>query len=205
MPTLDEYRQILQIFQSARLRRDYSDLAAQPQYYSVSDFFFTQMYGPHDFTERDAGARRLHHFIHLVPGVRLRDVEEAVELLELTSKLDDDVARWLQALNAPFDFDEPTYECAYFQADNYEQRLYQLNLVHATLLNMHRLTNIPFLGFALRQARFVALMSGMEALHTFMVEGHTALLPVQNIRYFADTVYERELQRLNRIYASDLE
>jgi hypothetical protein len=203
MPTLDEYRQVLQFFQSTRLRRDHGDLAAQPQYQSVGDFFFTQMYGPHDFTERDAGARRLHNFLHLVPGVRLRDVEEAVELLELTSKLDEDVARWLQALNAPLTFDEPTYECAYFQADNYEQRIRQLDLVHITLLNMHRLTRIPLLGFALRRARLVALMAGLEVLHTFLVEGHTALLSVQDIRYFADAVYERELQRLDRIYANN--
>src|SRR5215475_6895958 len=93
MSTLSEYRRYLQEFQSARLRRDHADLAARPEYQAVGEFFFSEMYGPRDFSARDAGARRLRHFIHLAPGLQVRDVDQAVELMDLTYHLDDHLAQ----------------------------------------------------------------------------------------------------------------
>lgn len=200
MPTLEEYRIALQAFQSKRLRRDHADLAAIPQYARLAEFFFNEMYGPHDFSERDAGARRVHQFLHLVPGVLARDVDEMLELLDLTNQLDQDLTQRFLDHDAPLDFDEPFYEYLYCLADNYDQRLRQIHLVRAVIFNMHRLTRIPLLGMALNRAGIVARVAGIGVLHKFLMEGYASLREVQDAHYFAETVYDRESIRLNRIY-----
>src|SRR6476661_8031056 len=104
MPSQLDYNLTLQTFQSQRLRRDHADLAVQPEYRQIAEFFFEEMYGPHDFSSRDEQARRLHQFVHLAPGLAVRDVQDVLELLELTNRLDDAVAAQLSALEAPLNF-----------------------------------------------------------------------------------------------------
>src|SRR5689334_12747620 len=101
MPSQQDYKLALQAFQSQRLRRDHADLAAEPQYHQIGEFFFEEMYGPRDFSSRDEQARRLHQFVHLAPGLAVRDVQDVLELLGLTNRLDDAVALRLIELEAP--------------------------------------------------------------------------------------------------------
>src|SRR6476469_8497330 len=108
-----DYKLTLQSFQSQRLRRDHADLAVEPQYRHIAEFFFEEMYGPHDFSSRDEQAHRLHQFVHLAPGLAARDVQDVLELLELTNRLDDAVAAQLHEQEVALDFDEATYERAY--------------------------------------------------------------------------------------------
>ncbi|MCU0495587.1 MAG: hypothetical protein MUD01_28705 [Chloroflexaceae bacterium] len=200
MSSFNEYRRALQAFQSARLRRDHADLALMPQYRKLGLFFFDEIYGPRDTNDRDTGARRVHQFLHLVPGVTARDLEEVMGLLEMTNRLDDDLAERMLANNIPLPFDEALYEEQYREADNYDDRLKQLSLVKGALHDMHRLTRIPLLGGALKRAGIVARVAGLAVLHHFLVQGYEALRAVNDISYFTNTVDERELYRLNRIY-----
>lgn len=200
MTTLKQYRLALQIFQSNRLRRDYRDLAEIPQYEPVGEFFFSEIYGPRDFSRRDSEAQRLHGLLHMLPGVHLRDVEQVLDLLELTNRLDDDLARMLLARDVGIDFDEPTYERLYREADNYDARVQQLELIRSSLLNVYQLSRSPLLGLALHRSRLVARLAGLEAAHSFLVKGYDALHGVSDIVPFATTVHDRELARLNRIY-----
>jgi hypothetical protein len=119
MTTHQDYKLALQAFQSQRLRRDLADLAAEAQYQQIGQFFFDEMYGSRDFSARDDQAQRAHWFVHRVPGVTAHDVESVLALLELTNKLDDEIADGLIALGAPLDFDEAIYERAYRRADHY--------------------------------------------------------------------------------------
>jgi hypothetical protein len=197
---LRQYRLALQIFQSSRLRRDYRDLAEIEQYKQVGEFFFTEIYGPRDFSERDNGARRLQQFLHLVPGVVAEDVEQVLELLELTNQLDTQLAQLLIDGGAPLHFSEEEYETAYRQQENYDERLTQLNLIDQSLRNVFRLSHIGLLGAALRRTKLVARLAGIEAIHQFLLRGYEALRVVTDIEQFARTIYERELERLDRIY-----
>ncbi len=200
MTTLKQYRLALQVFQSHRLRRDYGDLAAIPQYGPVGEFFFTEMYGPSDFSDRDAGARRIQHVIHMLPGVHMRDVEEVLELLDLTNRLDDHLARLMVRQGTGIDFDEPTYEACYREADNYAERLRQLNLINSSTYTVFRLSRSQLLGLGLHRSRLLARLAGIEAAHNFLVKGYDAVHRVSDITLFAETVHARELARLDRIY-----
>ncbi len=200
MNTLRQYRLALQIFQSNRLRRDYRDLSEVPEYELLGEFFFNEMYGPRDFSARDQEGRRLHHFLGMLPGVHLRDLEEVLELLDLTNQLDDDLARRMMEAQVGTDFDEVTYERFYRIADKYDERLRQLSLVRHSLYNVFRLSRSALLGIALRRSRFVARLAGIGHVHTFLWRGYEALQHVATIDHFAETIYRRELDRLNRIY-----
>jgi hypothetical protein len=203
MTTLKQYRLALQIFQSNRLRRDYPDLSAIKQYHAVGEFFFTEIYGPRDFSERDNGARRLQGFLHLVPGVMAEDVEQVLELLDLTNHLDHDLALVLHGREVGLNFNEAVYEECYRRQNNYDDRLRQLKLVDRSLYDVFRLSRIGLLGTALRRTRLVAQLTGIDGIHQFLLKGYDALRPVQDITLFAQTIYDRELERLNRIYQHD--
>jgi len=200
MPSQPDYKLALQVFQARRLRRDHADLAAEAQYGELGEFVFEDLYGPHDFSARDDQARRLHHFIHLIPGMGLSDVEQVFELLALTNKLDDAVAAWLIVLDAPLDFDEAIYERAYRLADNYNDRVRQLELARTSLYNVYKLAQKPLLGAALKRTEGLAQAVGMLDIHRFLRLGYQAIQPVRDIHRFVETVMLRERDRLDRIY-----
>lgn len=195
-----DYKLALQAFQSQRLRRDLADLAAEPQYQQIGQFFFEEMYGARDFSVRDEQAQRAHWFVHRVPGVTAHDVESVLDLLELTTKLDDEITDLLIALGAPLDFDEAIYERAYRQADRYAERVRQIDLVLVALGNVHRLGRKRFLGLALQSTHVLAHAVGMGDIHSFLRLGYQAIQPVRDIARFLDTIERREKERLDRIY-----
>jgi hypothetical protein len=200
MPSQPDYKIALQRFQSNRLRRDHADLSLETQYQALGEFVFEDLYGPHDFSARDDQARRLHQFIHLIPGLGIRDVEQVFALLALTNQLDEAVAAWLAALDAPLDFDEALYERAYRLADNYAERVQQIELIRGALYNVHRLARRALLGAAFRRTQGLANATGMADIHRFLYHGYQAILPVQDIHRFVETIVLREQDRLERIY-----
>jgi hypothetical protein len=200
MPSQQDYKLALQAFQSNRLRRDHADLAAEAQYQEIGAFFFEEMYGPRDFSARDEQAHRLHQFVHLTPGLAVRDVQDVLELLELTNKLDDSVVRWLLTLDAPLDFDEATYERAYRLSANYNDRLRQLDLIRNALYNVYRMAHKPLIGAMLQRTHGLAQTLGMTDIHRFLLLGYRAIQPVRDIHRFVETIVLRERDRLDRIY-----
>lgn len=200
MPSKQEYLRALQLFQSLRLQRDHSELAAEPQFQQLGKFFFNEMYGPRDATARNEQARRLHRIVHLLPGLAAHDVQPALALLELTDRLDHAVVRQLVAIDAPADFDEPTYEWAYRLADNYHERVEQLVLIDQGLRNVHRMGRNELLGNAFERTRGMAQLIGMGDIHRFLRVGYFAILPVRDIERFITTVITWERKRLDRIY-----
>ena len=200
MATLQEIKVALQALQSKRLRRDHADLAAEKQYHDIGEFFFEEMYGPRDFSACDEQAKRLHQFVHLVPGLNVGDVQNVLELLDLTNKLDDAVVHTLIQMDAPPDFDEPLYELAYRRADNYAERVHQIELVQHSLYNVYRMAKRPLIGTVLNRIQGLAQTVGMADIHRFLRTGYNAIQPVRDIHRFVETVCVREQDRLDRIY-----
>jgi hypothetical protein len=195
-----DYKIALQRFQSNRLRRDHADLAREPQYRDIGEFFFDEMYGPRDFSARDEQARRLNQFVHLVPGIAVGDVQKVLQLLDVTNRLDDSVVVWLLELGASANFDEPLYERAYRLADNYDERVLQIDLARDALYNVYRMTRRPLVGVALERTQGLAQRVGMTDIHRFLLLGFRAIQPVRDIHRFVEAVMLRERDRLDRIY-----
>jgi hypothetical protein len=194
------YKLALQQFQSRRLRRDHADLAAEPQYQAIGEFFFNEMYGPRDYTARDDQAKRLRQFINIIPGLTIRDVEPALQLLDLSNQLDDLVVERLLASRVAIDFDEIAYNQAYRDADNYAERIQQLELVRTSLYAVFRTSSKPLIGMTLERTAPLAQVVGMGEIHRFLKAGYQAIQPVQDIHRFVETVYLREKDRLDHVY-----
>src|SRR5215211_5077257 len=150
------------------------------------------MEGPRDVSARGGQARRLQQFVHLAPGLAVGDVQQVLELLELTNRLDDGVAHWLMRLGAPIDFDEDLYERAYRLADNYDERVRQLDLVRESLYNVYRMARRPLIGMVLKRTQGLAQTVGMPDIHHFLRIGYEAIQPVRDIHRFVETVGVRE-------------
>jgi hypothetical protein len=200
MTSHQNYKLALQTFQSSRLRRDHADLAAEPQYREIGEFFFQELYGPRDFTARDEQAQRLRQFVHLAPGLAVRDVEQVLKLLALTNRLDEALIEQLIAVGAPLDFDEVLYERAYRLADNYADRVFQIDLVRDSLYNVYRMARKPLIGTVLQRTQGLARTAGMNDIHRFLRTGYQAILPVRDIHRFIETICLRERDRLDRIF-----
>jgi hypothetical protein len=194
------YKIALQQFQSDRLRRDHHDLASEPQYHLIGEFFFNEMYGPRDYSARDDQARRLRQFVNIIPGLTIRDVEPALQLLELSNQLDEAVVTKLLDLRAPLNFDEALYNQAYRAADNYAERIEQLELVRTALYNVFRTSSKPLIRLTLERTESLAHMVGMAEIHRFLRAGYEAIQPVRDIYRFVETVYLREKDRLDTVY-----
>jgi hypothetical protein len=194
------YKIALQQFQSNRLRRDHHDLASEPQYQLIGEFFFNEMYGPRDYSARDDQARRLRQFVNIIPGLTIRDVEPALQLLELSNHLDEVVVTKLLELQAPLSFDEALYNQAYRAADNYAERIEQLELVRTALYNVFRTASKPLIRLTLERTEALAQMVGMAEIHRFLRAGYEAIQPVRDIYRFVETVYLREKDRLDTVY-----
>lgn len=195
------YKLALQQFQSDRLRRDHADLAAEAQYAAIGEFFFNEMYGPRDYTARDDQARRLRQFVHVVPGLTIRDVEPALQMLDISNQLDELVVDRMIELGVAIPFDEEAYELAYLRSDNYADRVAQLDLMRTALYNVYRTANKPLIKLAIDRTEQLAHVVGMAEIHRFLKHGYHAIQPVRDIYRFVETVYVREKDRLNRIYA----
>jgi hypothetical protein len=200
MPSQLDYKHNLQAFQSQRLRRDHADLAEESQYRQIAEFFFQEMYGPNDFSSRDQQAHRLHQYVHLVPGLMAHDVQDVLELLNLTNHLDDAVVAQLLEYEAPLDFDETIYERAYRACGNYDVRKRQIQLCRSSLYNVYHMARKPLIGAVLQRTYGLAQTVGMADIHRFLRLGYQAIQPVRDIYRFVETVMLREQDRLDRIY-----
>jgi hypothetical protein len=194
------YKRALQIFQTRRLRRDHQDLARRSEYYRLAEFLFTDIYGPHDFSERDRQMNSLTPMLRRLPGLTSRDMVQIFQLLHMSDQLDELLVDQLLAMGARLDFSEDTYEAAYRLAGSYADRRRQLDEVRNVLLHVHRLARNILLGPALDSSHLLAGAAGLGEIHTFLHHGYHALRPVRNIVYFVETIDLREHERLERIF-----
>jgi hypothetical protein len=192
----------LEAFQVARLRRDFADLMVERQYQALGEFFFSELYAPRDFSERNTSARQLHAMLRAVPGVRVSSLDRALRLMELTGALDDRLAHLLLAGGIGPGFDEPAYERAYRAADAYAAREEQLRLIIATVQDVFELSRLPLIVWHMRQVQPLAQSLGFGALARFLLHSLEAVQPVRDLNRFTNTLWEREKRRLDRIYTS---
>lgn len=202
MHTRLQYKRALQVFQTRRLRRDHQDLARRSEYQRLTEFLFTDIYGPRDFSERDRQMNALTPLVRRLPGLTARDILMVFQLLTFSDALDETLVDQLIATGAGLDFNEATYEQAYRMADNYRDRLCQLDRVRETLLHVHHLARNMLLGPALDSTQLLAAATGLGEIHGFLQHGYHALRPVRRIVTFVDIVDTRERERLERIFVN---
>lgn len=180
----------LKAYQRDRFAHTYADLLASPRYAAAARFFLEELYGPRDFSERDA------QFARVVPGmVRLfpREIVDTVDTLArlhaLSEALDTQMARTLQ--DEPV-VDAPRYVRAWQQTGDVPGRERQIVLTLSVGRSLDRLTRKPLLRHSLHLMRGLARAAGLGALQQFLECGFDTFKAMGGADSFLGSVEQRE-------------
>jgi hypothetical protein len=187
-------------FQSERLARSYTDVAAQPRYRAATSFFLEDLYGPKDFSRRDASMLRiLPAMTRMLPASAVETATLAVELEALSEHLDHRVAAAL----ADGPIDDASYADAYRKASTPEERTHQIDLIVAVGERLDAVVKLPLIMASLRIMRRPARLAGLQDLQTFLEHGFEAFRAMDGAKAFLDLIRGREMQVLNRLFSGE--
>lgn len=188
----------LKHWQSERLRATYADLAAQPRYVEATDFFLGDLYGPRDFSRRDAAMLKvLPAMQRMLPASALATAALAIELEALSEDLDHRVAAAL----APGPLDAAGYAAAYRVAGTPAERARQIDLIVAVGERLDALVKKPLILSTLKLMRRPARLAGFEELQDFLERGFEAFRAMGGAKLFLGTLREREEEIARRLFS----
>jgi hypothetical protein len=185
-------------WQSRRLRMTYADLAVTPRYGEAVAFFQNDLYGPGDFSRRDADlARVIPLMVKVLPERVIATVAMATELNGLSQELDRVLLARLPRADGNFTVAE--YCKAYRRAGNFPLRRRQIRLIVeiGTALDAH--VGKPLIRTALAMMRQPARLAGMSGLQDFLERGFAAFRAMHGAREFLSTVETRETEIMEAI------
>ncbi|MEP6942926.1 MAG: hypothetical protein ABI981_08320 [Betaproteobacteria bacterium] len=188
-------------FQSLRLSATYADLEAQSRYSAAIAFFRSDLYGPGDFSRRDADlARIVPTLARMLPERALATVADAMQLSVLSQQLD----RLLLAHLAPdAELDVARYCAAYRACANPGERVRQIALIGAVGGGFEGYVRSPLLRNALFMMRVPARAAGLGALQAFLERGVAGFARMRGAAEFLGTIEARESALMHAIFAGD--
>ena len=188
----------LQHWQAERLERTYTDLASQPRYRAAVRFFLQDLYGPHDFTQRNRDLKKvLAPWEQRLPPMAYQAVLFALELENLTQELDISMVNALQGRAVT----PAAYAAAYRQVGERVRRQRQIWLVVAAGRALDALVQLPMIGTALRLARLPARLTGVRVLHEFLERGHAAFRHMGGAQELLRSIEQRETAIMQQLFA----
>lgn len=188
-------------WQARRLKNTYADLAREPRYAEPIAFFQSDLYGPGDFSRRDADlARVVPVMVRVLPEGVIATVAKAMELSRLSHELD-------RLLLAKLDPRAPLSVAAYCEAyrtcANRAERQRQIALIVDTGRSLDRYVGKPMIHSALAVMRRPARVAGLGALHDFLKRGFGAFARMGGAKMFLATIDARETALMEAIFAGD--
>ena len=197
---LDERVRAVKRYQHARFARTYADLLAQPRFTRAAQFFLDDLYGPKDFTERDAQfARIVPGLVRLFPNEIVGTVRSLGELHALSETLDSAVAAQLPGP----DIDARLYVQAWQAVGQPTARAEQIALMLAVGSALDRYTRNPMLRHSLRLMRGPARAAGLAALQSFLESGFDTFREMRGAAEFLETIASRERAMAAALFAAD--
>ncbi|MBA1147502.1 hypothetical protein H0Z60_10605 [Ectothiorhodospiraceae bacterium WFHF3C12] len=201
---LSEELEHLRDWQSRRLAFTHADLMENKRFRPAMDFFLEELYGPKDFSQRDADVERIYPImVRVLPDKALTSIAQAMELNALSHDLDAELLEQLEALGAARDITEAAYTEAYRRCDNHDSRVRQIDLIERLGTQLDHLVRHRFIRTALRLARGPAHSAGFGELQGFLERGYSAFHQMKDGEAFIKTIVERERDLLERIYAGE--
>ncbi len=188
-------------YQHRRFARTYSDLLAQPRYAQSARFFLDELYGPQDFTDRDAQfARVVPGLVRIFPHELVATVQALSELHALSETMDSAMGAELSS----FRVDAWVYAGAWQAVGRPRVRARQIELMMQVGGALDRYTRNPILRHSLRLMRGPARAAGLAALQSFLETGFDTFRAMKGAEEFLQTVANRERELAARLFAVDL-
>lgn len=199
-PGLADRVQALKRYQQQRFAKTYADLLATPRYEQATRFFLQELYGPGDYTRRDAQfARVVPTLSKLFPAEVVATVGKLARLHAISERLDTRMAQQLGALP----IDAWSYIGAWQVCGEEAERQAQVDLTIAVGDSLEQLTRKPLLRQALRMMRGPATAAGMSELQTFLETGFDTFRAMRGAGEFLQTVRQREQALAAALFATE--
>ena len=184
-------------WQAERLTRTYADLASEPRYRSATAFFLEDLYGPKDFSDRDAAMLRiLPVMTRVLPAKAVETAALSIEVEALSEELDHRLAAALGS--APLT--EQSYAQAYRQSASREERLRQIALIVEVGHRLDGLVGWPFVSQTLKLMRTPARLAGLSDLQDVLERGFEAFRRMAGADEFLAVIESRERAILERLF-----
>ena len=176
-------------YQQRRFELTYADLLTHPRYAGASNFFLNELYGPSDFTQRDAQfARIVPALVTLFPAEVIGSVQALAALHALSEQLDSRMGHAVG--DGPVD--AAKYAKAWQQCGDAPGRERQIALLEQVGRALDALTRNPLLRHSLRMMRGPARAAGMSALHLFLESGFDTFRGMRGADEFLGIIGSRE-------------
>jgi hypothetical protein len=190
-------------FQARRFRATYRDFFNSPQHAGACRFFLDELYGEHDFVERDAQFGRIAGAIdRLFPAAVGQLALDLAETHALTETLDHDMAiRWLNQ-DTDVSYTEKYVRC-WRQTGQREHRYRQLSVVEHMGSELQRLTRKRALLVSLKLMRQPAHVAGLSTLQQFLERGFAAFADMGNASVFLSAISQRERNWIDTLFDAD--
>jgi hypothetical protein len=196
-PGLAARVQRIKQYQHQRFERDYAELLASPRYGMAARFFLDDLYGPTDFSARDAQFSRIVPTLaRVLPNEVVRTVEQLIELHALSEELDQQMA----SVIGPEPVDDGVYQRAWRQVARRADRERQVRLTLDVGRALDAHTRNPLLGVTLRLMRGPARLAGLAQLQSFLESGFSAFVAMKGAQEFLDTVARNELALIAKLF-----
>lgn len=191
--------------QARRFRASYADFLTDPRHAAATAFFLDELYGEHDFAQRDAQFGRIAGAIERLFPEAVADL--AVDLAEthaLTETLDHTLAgHWLNADNdTPY---AERYVRSWRLTGQRESRLRQLAVVQHMGSELQRLTRMTSLRVGLKLMRAPAQAAGLAGLQLFLERGFSAFATMGDASRLLSAISERERRWIDALFEDDLQ
>lgn len=188
-PDLGLRVQAVKHYQQLRFAHTYADLLAGARYRGAARYFLDELYGPQDFTGRDAQlARVVPATVRLFPGEIVDVVGTVVSLHALSEELDSAMAQQLPGA----EIDAPGYLSAWQATGQREQRERQIALTLEVASALDALVHRPLLRHSLRLMRGPARAAGLGDLQQFLERGFDTFRSMQGADEFVALIGQRE-------------
>ncbi len=198
-PALAQHTRAVKDYQHRRFGRTYAVLMAMPRYARAARFFLDDLYGPHDFSDRDDQfARIVPGLVRLFPREIVGTVLSLAELHALSERMDSKMAALVEAL--PLDAEH--YVSAWQATGHATERGRQIDLMLQVGQALERYTRNPMLRHSLRLMRGPARAAGLGALQSFLETGFDTFREMQGAADFLRTVADRERALAAALFAA---
>jgi hypothetical protein len=188
-PELHARVQAIKDYQQRRFAATYDDLLANPRYRPAARFFLDELYGPEDFSQRDAQfARVVPALVRIFPDDIVATVATLTTLHSLSESLDSEMGSRL----ASTEVTAASYTAAWQATARPADRQSQIDLMLSVGSSLDRLTRKPLVRASLLMMRGPARAAGLGELQTLLETGFEAFRSMKGAQEFLSIVRQRE-------------
>ena len=168
-------------------------------------FFVDELYGPKDFSQRDADlVRVIPKLAKVLPDKAMNAMDDALSLNALSFDLDMAMAQYLKAHFPDEPINRDNYALAYRHVGRIDDRTHQIDIISHLGDQLADVIKIRGIGMLISLSRRPAKLAGLLALHEFLERGFDAFKALGDVQSFIQPVLVREKAIMQTLLSDEL-